>query len=190
MSDSRFARSAGSFRSFPVLGLVAMATVAGACNAKPGSGPAPSADAWAVVDGREIKRDDVEKAYRRAMQAQGAPSEEEALNAKLNLLNEMIVQDILIAKAGSLKIEVPDNATPETPWRITRQSRWPFYRPERTGTDLQHPGRIRWHQHIDPAAELDSDIRAVADKVVSVTPLSIDLTSRLPLDDLRIWLGR
>jgi len=89
-----------------------------------------------------------------------------------------------------LKIEVPDNATPETPWRITRQSRWPFYRPERTGTDLQHPGRIRWHQHIDPAAELDSDIRAVADKVVSVTPLSIDLTSRLPLDDLRIWLGR
>lgn len=108
MSDSRFARSAGSFRSFPVLGLVAMATVAGACNAKPGSGPAPSADAWAVVDGREIKRDDVEKAYRRAMQAQGAPSEEEALNAKLNLLNEMIVQDILIAKAGSLKIEVPE----------------------------------------------------------------------------------
>lgn len=108
MSDSRFARSAGSFRSFPVLGLVAMAAVAGACNAKPGSGPAPSADAWAVVDGREIKRDDVEKAFRRAMQAQAPPSEEEALNAKLNLLNEMIVQDILIAKAGALKIEVPE----------------------------------------------------------------------------------
>ncbi|MBL8136754.1 MAG: SurA N-terminal domain-containing protein [Acidobacteria bacterium] len=108
MSDSRFARSAGSLRSFPVLGLVAMAAVAGACNAKPGSGPAPSADAWAVVDGREIKRDDVEKAFRRAMQAQAPPSEEEALNAKLNLLNEMIVQDILIAKAGALKIEVPE----------------------------------------------------------------------------------
>jgi hypothetical protein len=108
MSDLRFAASAGSFRSFPVLGLVALATVAGACNARPGSGPAPSGDAWAVVDGREIKRDDVEKAYRRAMQAQAAPSEEEALNAKLNLLNEMIVQDILVARAGALKIEVPD----------------------------------------------------------------------------------
>ena len=91
MSDSRFARSAGFARSFPVLGLVALTTLGSACNARPGSGASPSADAWAVVDGREIKRDDVEKAYRRAMQAQAAPSEEEALNAKLNLLNEMIV---------------------------------------------------------------------------------------------------
>lgn len=108
MSDSRLARSAGFARSFPVLALVALATLGSACNARPGSGPAPSADAWAVVDGREIKRDDVEKAYRRAMQAQAPTSEEEALTAKLNLLNEMIVQDILIAKAGALKIEVPE----------------------------------------------------------------------------------
>ena len=42
------------------------------------------------------------------MQSQAAPSDEEALNAKLNLLNEMIVQDILIAKAGALKIDVPE----------------------------------------------------------------------------------
>jgi hypothetical protein len=37
MSDSRFARSAGLLRSFPVPGRVALATVAGACNAKPGA---------------------------------------------------------------------------------------------------------------------------------------------------------
>ena len=88
-----------------------------------------------------------------------------------------------------LKIEVPDNATPQTPWRVTRQSRKPFYTPYRTGTDLQHPGRIRWHQFVDPEAGADSDIRAVADKVVSVTPLSIDLTSRLALSELKDWLG-
>lgn len=88
-----------------------------------------------------------------------------------------------------LKIEVPDNATPQTPWRVTRQSRKPFYTPYRTGTDLQHPGRIRWRQFVDPAAGADSDIRAVADKVVSVTPLSIDLTSRLALTELKDWLG-
>lgn len=89
-----------------------------------------------------------------------------------------------------LKVEVPDNATPETPWRVTRQSRAAFYKPYRTSNDLQHPGRIRWRQHIDPAAGADSDIQAVADKVVSVTPLTIDLTSRLALADLERWLGR
>ena len=76
----------------------------------PGRPPRPpvSADAWAVVDGREIKRDEVEKAYRRTAQTEQTPSEEEALGAKLNLLNELIVQDMLLAKAKELKIELPD----------------------------------------------------------------------------------
>jgi len=68
-----------------------------------------SADAWAVVDGREIKRDDVEKAYRRTAQPGQTPSEEEALAAKLTLLNELIIQDVLLAKAKELKIELPDS---------------------------------------------------------------------------------
>lgn len=62
-----------------------------------------------MVDGREIKREDVEKAYRRTAQPGAAPSEEEALTAKLGLLNDLIVQDILFAKARELKIEVPDS---------------------------------------------------------------------------------
>jgi parvulin-like peptidyl-prolyl isomerase len=60
------------------------------------------------VAGREIKRDDVEKAYRRTPQAAQTLSEDEALTAKLGLLNELIVQDILLAKARELKIELPD----------------------------------------------------------------------------------
>jgi peptidyl-prolyl cis-trans isomerase SurA len=35
------------------------------------------------------------------------PSDEEVLAAKLSLLNDLIVQDILLAKAASLKIELP-----------------------------------------------------------------------------------
>ena len=35
-------------------------------------------------------------------------SDEEALAAKLSLLNELIVQNILIAKARELKVEVAD----------------------------------------------------------------------------------
>jgi peptidyl-prolyl cis-trans isomerase SurA len=75
------------------------------------STPAPTAvspDTWAVVDGREIKREEVDKAFRRAQGAQPQVSEEETLAAKLTLLNEMIVQDILLAKARELKIEVPE----------------------------------------------------------------------------------
>jgi hypothetical protein len=57
---------------------LALSVVAGACRSTPSASPV-SADAWAVVDGREIKRDDVEKAYRRTAQLSPAPSEDEAL---------------------------------------------------------------------------------------------------------------
>jgi len=87
--------------------LIVLAVLAGACARKPAAPPV-SSDAWAVVNGREIKRDDVEKAYRRTMQASPAPSEEEALTAKLNVLNELIVQDLLLAKAPALKVALTD----------------------------------------------------------------------------------
>src|SRR5262245_35307126 len=88
-----------------VLSLVA------ACGANsPASSPAPSAGAWAVVNGKEISKDEVEKAYRRNAPApnQQQPTEEEAYTAKLNLLNEIIVQELLMAKAAELKIEVTE----------------------------------------------------------------------------------
>ena len=83
-----------------------LAGLSGACRSTPAT-PAASPDAWAVVDGREIKRDEVEKAYRRAAQDNTTPSEEETITAKLSLLNELIVQDLLVAKAAALKIELP-----------------------------------------------------------------------------------
>src|SRR5689334_3356829 len=82
--------------------VLAAACVSAACGSRPTAAPAASADAWAVVDGREIKRDDVEKAYRRTRDTSQTLSEEEALTAKLNILNDLIVQDILLAKAAAL----------------------------------------------------------------------------------------
>jgi hypothetical protein len=85
--------------------------VAAACGRTtgPAAATAPSATAWAVVNGKEISRDEIEKAYRRNAPPanQPQPSEEEALTAKLNLLNELIVTELLLAKAAELKIEVP-----------------------------------------------------------------------------------
>ena len=98
-------------RTRGIIGAMGVLAVAGAlagCRSKSES-PAPSADTWAVVDGRAIMRDDVEKAFRRAEDPNQPRSNEEALTAKLSLLNEMIVQDILLAKARALKIEIPDS---------------------------------------------------------------------------------
>ena len=80
-----------------------------------------------------------------------------------------------------LKIDVPWGASAETAWRLTRLSRrrvyWPT-RPERIA--LHDSGKLGYSYNSDPAAaEPDSDVYALlTDKVISVTPISLDLTSR------------
>ena len=87
------------------LGVLALVSVAG-CNTTP-KPAAVSADTWATVDGRSITRDEVEKTFRRTQDNAATLSAEEAMAVKLSILNEMILQDILIAKAAALKIDVP-----------------------------------------------------------------------------------
>src|SRR4030095_3114953 len=90
--------------------VTALATLSLACR---GGAPATSAkpvsaDTWAVVDGREITRERVGNASRRARDSSQTLSYEEEMAAKLSLLNDLIVQDLLLAKAGTLKVELPD----------------------------------------------------------------------------------
>jgi 5'-nucleotidase len=83
-----------------------------------------------------------------------------------------------------LKVDVPWQATLATPWRTTRLSRrrvyWPT-RPERAS--LSDTGRLGYHFNTDPSrAEPDSDVYAVLHEgVISVTPMSLDMTSRTDL---------
>ena len=93
-----------------------------------------------------------------------------------------------------LKIDVPWSATSETDWRLTRLSRrrvyWPT-RPERLA--LHDTGKLGYQYNDDPtAAEPDSDVYALLnDKVVSVTPISLDMTSRTDMFRLtQIMLGK
>ena len=87
-----------------------------------------------------------------------------------------------------LKLDVPTGATEATAWRVTRLSRrrvyWPT-RPERA--TLTDTGRLGYHFNTDPGqAEPDSDVYAVLhDGVVSVTPMSLDMTSRTDLYRLK-----
>lgn len=76
-----------------------------------GGSKAPSSpDVWAVVNGTELKRDHVERLYRTMLNADsGVPTEEEALSAKLGILEDMINDEILIARAAGLKIAPTDD---------------------------------------------------------------------------------
>ena len=71
--------------------------------------PTITADTWAVVDGQTITREDVDRAYRRTQDDSQPLSDEEALTAKLTLLNDLIVQQILLAKAAALKVDIPQS---------------------------------------------------------------------------------
>jgi len=83
--------------------VVGALALGGACG---GAAKGPSSpDVWAVVNGTELKRDHVERLYRTMLNAEaGTPTEEEALSAKLGILEDMINDEILIARATGLKI--------------------------------------------------------------------------------------
>jgi peptidyl-prolyl cis-trans isomerase SurA len=66
-------------------------------------------DVWAVVNGTEIKRDDVDKYYRTRVNPEGQqPSQEEVLSLKLNVLDELINNEILLERAKKLNLEASD----------------------------------------------------------------------------------
>ena len=111
MSDTRSPFTDERCRLFVLLTVLAATAASLACRQTPAAAPAKavSADTWAVVDGREITSDHVDKAYRRARDSSQTMSSEEEMTAKLSLLNDLIVQDILLAKAATLKVEVPES---------------------------------------------------------------------------------
>lgn len=112
MFEQRFVSGHRYRQVFAVTSSLIAASFAGGC--RPAPPPAPvtttvSPDTWASVDGREITREDVDKSYRRSRDASQGLSEEEVMTIKLNLLNDLIVQDILLAKAAALKLAVADS---------------------------------------------------------------------------------
>jgi peptidyl-prolyl cis-trans isomerase SurA len=90
-------------------GVMTMTVLASACGGGSTQTAAPSPDVWALVDGRQILRADVDKAYRGMVAGAAAtPSVEEMVNLKLNILDEMITQDLLLAKAREGGVEATD----------------------------------------------------------------------------------
>ena len=98
------------------------------------------------------------------------------------LMEKQLPEDVRV-----LKIDIPSNATLETPWEVTRLSRTRMFDavpPDRKSWD--EPARVgyRFSDEINKARE-GSDIHAVRIKRhVSVTPLSLDLTSRSDFNEV------
>jgi peptidyl-prolyl cis-trans isomerase SurA len=98
---SEVRRFAGGLLPLAVLLVMSLA----GCNKQ--SQPAP--DVWATVNGKEIKRDDVEKYYRTRVNPEGPPpSQEETLSLKLNVLDELINNEILTERAKKANLEASD----------------------------------------------------------------------------------
>ncbi|MBS1840272.1 MAG: SurA N-terminal domain-containing protein [Acidobacteria bacterium] len=69
----------------------------------------PAPDVWATVNGTDIKRDEVDKYYRTRVSPEGQPpSQEEALSLKLNILEELINNQILLERAKKLNLVASD----------------------------------------------------------------------------------
>jgi peptidyl-prolyl cis-trans isomerase SurA len=96
-----------SRRARPVLAALALTGLAVlfACNRKPAS----DREVWAEVDGRPIYRDQVERQYKRQMQSgSDANNAVQALTFKLNILNELINNQILVDHASHARISVAE----------------------------------------------------------------------------------
>ncbi|MBI1737660.1 MAG: peptidylprolyl isomerase [Acidobacteria bacterium] len=86
-------------------GVLALLVSLGACRKESAPGP----DVWATVNGKEIKRDEVEKYYRSRTNPEGQePSQEEGLSLKLNIIDELINNEILLERAKKMGLEAGD----------------------------------------------------------------------------------
>jgi peptidyl-prolyl cis-trans isomerase SurA len=69
----------------------------------------PADGVWATVNGRDITRAEVDKYYRTQLNPDAAqPSQDEALSLKLNILDELVNNQILLQQAKKLGLEAAD----------------------------------------------------------------------------------
>lgn len=91
-----------------------------------------------------------------------------------------------------LKVDVPSDATIETAWEVTRLARQRYYepvKPERASWDI--PALVGYRAVANLAeGRTDTDVYVLNSKrLVSVTPISLDMTARVDLEEFQKQLG-
>jgi 5'-nucleotidase len=101
--------------------------------------------------------------------------------------SKIMLEKQMHADVQILKVDVPDDADPQTGWRVTRMGQHRYYLPtvHRSGS-WEEKGEISVEVGLDlDVISRDSDIYTLAvDRMVSVTPISLDMTSRVDLSAL------
>jgi 5'-nucleotidase len=106
---------------------------------------------------------------------------------------QIILENRLPEDVDVIKLDVPQDATPETPWVLTRQSRQRYYLPRPTPREsLSDRGPMSYKILYEPNdLERNSDLQILlVEKKVSVTPISIDLTSRVNFGEFESLLSK
>jgi 5'-nucleotidase len=98
-----------------------------------------------------------------------------------------LIEKSLFPDVDLLKVDVPDDATPDTPWVLTRLARQRYYdpvAPKRKSWSV--PGTVGYREAADLKEEAsNSDVFVLRKKRrVSVTPISLDMTSRVDFDEV------
>lgn len=87
--------------------LLAVATCALSVSCRKAAAPGP--DVWAVVNGKDITREEVEKNFRSRVNPEApAPSQEETLSLKLSILDELVNSEILLERANKMNLVASD----------------------------------------------------------------------------------
>lgn len=88
--------------------------------------------------------------------------------------------------ADLIKLEIPLSATPETDLVVTRLDRRQYYgtRIEARESFFTTPSKVVHYAKKGTYSAKDTDAYALAQGLVSITPLSLDLTSRAPLEQI------
>jgi 5'-nucleotidase len=102
------------------------------------------------------------------------------------LFGRMMLTRQLPSDVDLLKVDVPSDATPVTPWEVTCLSRQTYFEPVRPTRDSWDQPEKVGYRRIEELSGIgeDTDVYALRVKrVISVTPLSLDLTARVRLQD-------
>ncbi|MDD2921928.1 MAG: 5'/3'-nucleotidase SurE [Anaerolineales bacterium] len=106
---------------------------------------------------------------------------------------ERVLEKKFPAEVDFMKVEVPAHATRETEWRVTRLSHLRYYEPVPAKRDSwDQPGTISYKlsDALDHEDE-GTDIYVLRKKkMVSVTPLNLDMTARVKFDDFAKYLKK
>lgn len=104
---------------------------------------------------------------------------------------ERLLRGHLPPDVHALKVDIPQDATPQTPWRLARLALGRYYRPvPPQRSSWQEPGTVGYALGEPPESyppDTDVYILRVA-REVAVVPLSLDMTSRTPFEDIHRWL--